>query len=288
MTRASTLILLCKAVKRSCWPIGRALLLAAACISLLPANGQSVTAPHGSVELLADAASVQAGKPFRAGLHFQLEKGWHVYWINPGDSGEPPKVRWTLPAGFRAGALEWPTPQRIEDHSLIDYGYEDEVLLPVEIHPPAALPQGREVQLAATAMWLVCRETCIPAHAALNLNLSAGARPETAKWGTLFAKTEARLPKPVPSGWRLTASVVGHQFVVDADTGRRESQALFFPVEPNLIENAAPQAVSSYARGIRLRLVKSDQLLKLPARLVGVLVLGPGKAYDVSIPVAGP
>jgi DsbC/DsbD-like thiol-disulfide interchange protein len=30
------------------------------------------------------------------GLYFKLEPGWHIYWKNAGDSGEPPRARWTL------------------------------------------------------------------------------------------------------------------------------------------------------------------------------------------------
>src|SRR5579864_944263 len=80
----------------------------------------SPDASHARVELLAAQAAAQPGRPFQVGLHFQLEPGWHIYWINPGDSGEPPRVKWTLPAGYQAGPIQWPVPQRIEDHSLID------------------------------------------------------------------------------------------------------------------------------------------------------------------------
>src|SRR5208337_2359168 len=114
------------------------------------------TGPHGTVDLIAEQSSVQPTRPFWVGLHFQLEKGWHIYWTNPGDSGEPPRVKWDLPAGFQAGSLLWPIPRRIEDHSLIDYGYQNEVLLPVEIRPPASLGMGSDVQLSATVNWLVC------------------------------------------------------------------------------------------------------------------------------------
>ncbi len=42
-----------------------------------------------------------------------MRQNWHVYWRNPGDSGLPPEVAWTLPAGFSAGPLQWPAPSRI-------------------------------------------------------------------------------------------------------------------------------------------------------------------------------
>src|SRR5437762_4954849 len=84
------------------------------------ATSASLTAPHVRVELITEDRSIHAGGDFALGLLFHLEKGWHVYWRNPGDSGSPPQVAWMLPAGFRAGAMEWPYPRRIprsEEHT---------------------------------------------------------------------------------------------------------------------------------------------------------------------------
>src|ERR1700685_3110278 len=78
---------------------------------LLCAAGTQAAAtpiPHGTLELVAENQWIAAGHDFHLGLHFQLEKGWHIYWVNPGDSGEPPRVRWQLPPGVSVGAVEWP------------------------------------------------------------------------------------------------------------------------------------------------------------------------------------
>jgi DsbC/DsbD-like thiol-disulfide interchange protein len=243
--------------------------------------------PHGTIDLIADETSVQPGRNFWVGLHFQIEKGWHIYWINPGDSGEPPQVEWNLPPGFRAGPLEWPTPRRIEDHSLIDYGYQDEVLLPVEIHPPTSLGRGRDIGLGAAIHWLVCREACVPGRAALSLTLPVQKQPpgQPSRWHSLFARTRTSLPKATPKQWRLTANLEGRRFHLDINTGRREAKAAFFPLEPNQIENAAPQHVSPYSRGVRLDLEKSDQLRGPIRNLAGVLVVGSGRAYVTNFPV---
>jgi len=245
------------------------------------------TGPHGTVDLIAERTSVQPARPFWVGLHFQLEKGWHIYWTNPGDSGEPPRVKWNLPAGFQAGSLRWPIPRRIEDHSLIDYGYQNEVLLPVEIRPPASLGMGADVQLSATVNWLVCREICVPGRAALALTLPIrrGTPGPPSPTYSLLAKARADLPRPAPQSWKVTANLDKHLFVLHVDTGKREGGATFFPFEPNQIENAAPQKASPFSRGIRIDLQKSDQLLKSPPRLTGVLVFASGQGYVIEAPV---
>ncbi len=261
--------------------------IAFVCLFAIATKAGAASGPHGTIELIAEQTSVRPAQDFWAGVHFQLEKGWHIYWINPGDSGEPPKVRWNLPPGFRAGPLQWPAPRRIEDHSLIDYGYEDEVLLPVEIHPPASLGAGRDIQLGATVNWLVCREVCIVGRAALSLALPVrkGTPGQQSAWHELFARTRANLPRAAPKQWKLAANLEGHRFLLNIDTGRPEAKATFFPFEPNQIENAAPQDVSPYFQGVRLGLEKSDRLLKPPRNLGGVLVLASGQAYVTKLPV---
>jgi len=54
-------------------------------------RAESAAIPHGTLELVAENQWIAAGHDFNLGLHFELESGWHIYWINPGDSGEPPR-----------------------------------------------------------------------------------------------------------------------------------------------------------------------------------------------------
>lgn len=59
--------------------------------------------PRGSVELLSKYDSAPRTGLMKLGLHFQLERGFHIYWKNPGDSGQAPRIHWTSPAGMNAG-----------------------------------------------------------------------------------------------------------------------------------------------------------------------------------------
>jgi DsbC/DsbD-like thiol-disulfide interchange protein len=92
---------------------------------------QSHERAHARVELIADNNASGQAPALRLGLHFELDPGWHIYWQNSGDSGQPPSVQWQLPPGFTAGAIEWPAPQRLEHPPIVDYGYENDVLLVV-------------------------------------------------------------------------------------------------------------------------------------------------------------
>ena len=248
---------------------------------------EKISAPHLSVDLVAENQYIQPGRDFSLGLLFHLEKGWHVYWKNPGDSGSPPQVQWMLPAGCRAGAIQWPYPRRIAVGPLMNYGYEDEVLFIVPMH---AAPQPKEgaAKIAAALKWVVCQEVCIAGKGDVSLELPIStAAPAPSPLHDLFAKTRALLPRPLPAKWQIKAVSFSDAFLLTARIGKPISSADFFPVDPLVIENAAPELFRNYGgKRFSLRLKKSEQLTKPVPRLKGVLVTD-GAAYEAAIAVGG-
>src|SRR5215469_1213783 len=77
--------------------LGRATILCLLCIAASHAQS-TVQAKHANLELLSTPVTEGRGD-ILLGVHFTLEKGWHIYWINPGDSGQPPSFKWILPPG---------------------------------------------------------------------------------------------------------------------------------------------------------------------------------------------
>ncbi|MGH9702038.1 MAG: protein-disulfide reductase DsbD domain-containing protein [Candidatus Acidiferrales bacterium] len=242
---------------------------------------------HTSVDLVAEADTVQPGHSLRVGVLFKLEPGWHIYWQNPGDSGEPPRIEWKLPAGFSAGAIDWPVPTRMGKPPIIDYGYENQVLLIALVRVPGKLRVGQNVVIAARAKWLVCREICVPEQAELVLNLPV--RPATerqpGKSHFLFEQTIKHLPKALPAGWSVRATSAKDSFVLTLQCPARISGLSFIPLEPDQIENSAPQKMEPSDHGARLTLAKSEQLLKSVTSLRGVVVVEGWAAYSVIVPV---
>ena len=252
------------------------------------AAAQSFTAAHAKVSLIAENNSLQPGQTGWVGVLFDLEKGWHIYWVNPGDSGERPKIQWQLPPGFLAKEIRWPTPVRLGTGTVIDYGYEGRVLLPVPMQVPADYKSGKPVMLSADIRYLICREVCIPAKAQASLAIPPANASSAPVDRELFRSTFENSPKPWPPGWKAQVSDSGGFFQLSLDTGTSESKATFFPLEEDQVDNAAPQSVMPAPRGVQIKLKKSDQLLKPIAVLKGVLVLSPGRAYEVTAAVTGP
>ena len=254
------------------------------------ADAGPVTTPHVEVELVADVDSIRPGEPFDAGLRFLLEKDWHVYWSNPGDSGLAPHLRWKVPEGTTAGELQWPHPHRIAIGPLVNYGYEGEILLPVRVTPSAGLRAGDTLTLAARADWLVCREDCVPGQTDLTLPLPVrDAAPLRSQWAPLFDATRALLPRQAPG---IKVEALRHQGrlelrLTSADggpvlAGRQPGTLSFFPSDPGLIENAADQPLTFAPDALTLALEQSHQRREPVERLRGTLVAYPGFAPDAA------
>ncbi len=152
-------------------------------------------------ELMAHAPDgVGVGKTVWLGLQLQHQPHWHTYWVNPGESGLATTVQWTLPAHTEAGAIVWPTPQRLTIGSMVNYGYSDEVLLrvPLRIEKGFAPSPVGDVEVQLSASWLVCRQECIPQEGQFALKIPA--QGSTASNGAAFEAAHVRTPKPLENG----------------------------------------------------------------------------------------
>ncbi|MFZ5668111.1 MAG: protein-disulfide reductase DsbD family protein, partial [Pseudomonadota bacterium] len=249
------------------------------------AAARPVDTGHIEAELVAQEAAVPGGTVYVA-LRQKIDRGWHTYWRNPGDSGEPTRAVWTLPAGWTAGAFIWPTPTRQPVGPLMNFGYSGEVLLPVPIGVPASARPGETATLAVAATFLVCADVCVPEDATLTLALpvvAGPARPDPV-WGSRIARVLAEAPKPAG----LTA-----RFVVDGAVvrlavtgaplaGADMAEAYFFPFSGTALEHARPQAIERGPQGLTLTLPAGFDFTSGPAptSLAGVLALG-GRAFEI-------
>ena len=251
-----------------------------------------VKAPHLIVELIADKSAISAGDHFEAGLHFILEKGWHVYWVNAGDSGEPPSIKWDAVPGLTAGPMLFPAPRRLPLGPLMDFGYEDSVVFPMLMawEPPAADANamlGKQLMLAANVNWLVCREVCIPGKAAVKLPILTVNRTSAPneKSTVLIAQALASLPKPLAAVDKAEVAAAADGFDITLTLGHREASAEFYPFDADQITYAAPQVVTPLNTGIRLHVKRAEGVASAPTHLHGLVKLANGTTYEINQPV---
>jgi thiol:disulfide interchange protein DsbD len=247
------------------------------------AASDSADAPHVHVQLLVPGNDLYSTDKLNdAGLYFKLEPGWHIYWKNPGDAGEPPHIHWSLPAGITAGPMQFAMPKRLPLGPLMDYGYEGEALFPLKLHVAESVKGGPST-LRANVDWLVCRESCIPGKAALEVKrqVYVGLYDLIYVSPPDFRRFLDRFPKPLPNGSRLGFATTAEGFRLTVETGRRETEAIFFPEDQDIIDNPAAQKLTTTAKGFQLDLKKDAQLKDAPKQLRGVIELSGGRAYEI-------
>jgi len=241
-----------------------------------PAAAQLDQLPKVHVRLISDRDAVRPGGTFTVAVEQDIRSGWHTYWSNPGDAGAATEVHWTLPPGWKAGAIQWPYPHRLPVGPLMDYGYEGTVWLLVDMTVPADAAPG-SLKLAALVQYLVCREVCIPedANAVLPLVVDRAAAPPDSASAAEFAAARAKLPAPSPWPLRFAINGEGARLYVQAPAlagSAKPVDAQFFPAHSGLVKDAAPQSFVFVKDGLVMRLTPGAKLAKR-GLLDGVLVL---------------
>lgn len=250
------------------------------CWSML-AGAAPVQQPHVLAELLSERPALTVGTQW-LGLRLTMDPEWHTYWRNPGDSGMPTQIRWTLPAGISAGEIQWPVPERIAVGPLVNHGYSNQVLLLVPLTVSAQAGPG-PFRLSAQAEWLVCKENCLPGAATFELTLPLHSGSALAPADPAFADARRQLPQPAPAGLQVSAG----NGVWRLSWPGQASQATFFVEAENTFEHAAPQPLKLVGDRTELPLTllpgaKSSELRGLlhwqPAQ-------GPAQVWSVASPV---
>ena len=275
----------------------RLILLLACLLALVaaPALAAPVNTGHIEAELVAQEAAVPGGTVFVA-VRQKIADGWHTYWRNPGDAGSATKLGWTLPAGWKAGEIVWPTPKLLLEgaapNQLGVYAYEGEVLLPVPVEVPASAKPGRSVALKVAVSFLVCAETCIPEDAVLTLTLPVTSGPPQPDkvWGSRIA--EALVAAPKSAGLTATFTHTGPMLDLAITgpplKGVDMTGATFFPFSGTVITHGAPPVIERGPEGLTLTVPAGYDFTEgtPPAVLGGVLALR-DRAFEISAE-AGP
>jgi thiol:disulfide interchange protein DsbD len=267
------------------------------CAAVLPARAQletvgdggpgPVKAQHLTAELVGFGSTIAPGGTLQAGLVLTMEEKWHVYWSNAGDSGEPPHIHWTLPAGITAGPLQFPVPSRLPLGPLMDFGYEDTAAFPVTFTAAPTVKPG-PVHIDAAVDWLVCREVCIPGKAHLGMNLVVGPPAPAPQPVGALGQALTLLPKPLPPTAKVTVHGGAKEFVLSFDnlpSAKGDQDAEFYPYDADLIVNAAEDEIEGLDNGLQIRIERAPDLTQLPPQLHGLLKLSDTESYEFTAPV---
>ena len=205
------------------------------CMAFALASTGASAAQAGSFDDLIQVEVLDGGRTadgaYHAALRLTLKDGWKTYWRAPGDAGIPPSFSWRGSRNLGNLDISWPTPRVFLTSGLRTIGYQDQLVLPIEITPEQ---QGKPIRLKGKMELGVCKEVCVPADIKFShdLDMEAGrhpaiaaalaARPYSAKEAGVRAAT-CRLT-PTETGMkveaRITAPALGSAEMVVLEPGR--------------------------------------------------------------------
>jgi thiol:disulfide interchange protein DsbD len=220
---------------------------------------------HARASLVTNFANTQQ-ESFYLGIRLQMQEGWHTYWENPGDSGDPFEVKWVTDPGIIIENVEWPTPSSIPYPPLMTFGYEGDVIFPFKVF--RSLDSSIE-NINAELEFLICADICIPEKASLSLNLRS-AKPDPML---------SRAISALPNEFIKTNSFIENGYLkVTFQSVNPLNEVYFFPRELDLLVYETSQQLDQLEDGLyQLSLPLQN---KGPVEFSGILAIN-GKGFQV-------
>src|SRR5436853_2917388 len=224
--------------------VNRLLILVLALIAWFPAHAQLPPGQKAmAVRLVPETAAPTAGSTVTLALVMTPREGWHGYWQNPGDAGVGTRIAWQLPKGATVGPLRFPVPHRLIIQGLMNYVYEGEHALLVDLDVPRSLAPGTTLPVRARVDYLVCTDRiCVPESAEVAADLEVGSK--RAQPNAAFDRYRRALPRPLGAAARFARDGGRFRLGIPLPASVEVGEAYFFPLTDRALVYSAPQAVS--------------------------------------------
>jgi len=178
------------------------LTLIALALLTVSATAQSTKSdPYVTLDVFASQTAIAKGETINIAIRQNIFDGWHTYWVNAGDSGEPISITWDLPKGISMGEINHPTPKKISYDPLVNFGHYGNPIFTQTLSVSNDF-QGNTITLNGDAFWLVCDDICIPEQQKISItlpirngekanedifNLADKKSPEVKNWNSQFS-----------------------------------------------------------------------------------------------------
>ncbi len=143
--------------------------------------------------LITDVSRVTAGETLRAGILYQMDPGWHIYWQDPGEAAIPTELSVETLQGS-AGAVQWPMPSVFRESNgfITTFGYAGEVLLFSEVE---VTDDSGVLELSVKSDFLACKVECVPGSLELTRTIPLGSSTAPSSEQDLFTRFASRVPQ---------------------------------------------------------------------------------------------
>lgn len=177
------------------------------------------------VRMLASTSRIEPGTPFQLGIALTMDAHWHVYWVNPGESGIPTYVDIAAPDGFEIDPLQFPAPDAfMMPGEVVNFGYGETVMFVATVHPPATFSddQPDAASFSADVEWLVCQDVCLPGRASADVSVPYAREGQTGRpmYRRQFEAAAALMPKSLDDERESEHRVTSEWMSVDTDQPR--------------------------------------------------------------------
>mgnify|MGYP001358839567 FL=1 len=240
------------------------------CIAI---NAVTVDTGHANVSLV-KFESVQGNQTKNLiGIRMDMQKNWHTYWKNPGDSGGPIKVNWSHNDNISISELYWPTPSLIPYEPLMTYGYKNFVIFPFEI----INSNNKNSFIEASIDFLICDDVCVPEKAFIKTNLQDIKTDSSLHdW---FLKVPAQT---LPVKASLEKDFINIRFSSPFNV----TSAIFFVDNQDIVEHASDQILSKEENNYLLKVKKIADVEPF-ANLSGVISINNNESFIIDAEIDG-
>tara|TARA_B100001564_G_scaffold292130_1_gene256347 strand:- start:1955 stop:3967 length:2013 start_codon:yes stop_codon:yes gene_type:complete len=208
-------------------------------------------ASNSSFEVIPEKNVIDAENEIFLIIRFNLEKDWHTYWINPGDSGDPASFIWELPEGFNISEPIWPTPELIPYPPLTTFGYTDELKLLFKLSLPKQINEINK--FSVISKWLVCADVCIPQEGKVSFVLSKGRSNDFSVQNILINDVKSSIPKEIKQ--KVSSKIEGGILTLNLSNFDSDiNDAYFFPYEENVVDYSISQKLNKNLDRTKLNL----------------------------------
>ena len=208
-------------------------------------------ASNSSFEIIPEKVSIFNENEIYLIVKFDLEKNWHTYWKNPGDSGEPASFEWDLPEGFEISEAIWPTPELIPYPPLTTFGYTDQLELLFKLSLPEGVKENSVIEVSSK--WLVCADVCIPQEGSVSFDLFKANQTYPSQIEQLLSKIKQKIP--LDNGKTITSKIEEDRLVLNLkELGFDITDAYFFPFRKDVIDYSVNQKLKKNDEEVSLSL----------------------------------
>ena len=105
--------------------------------------------------------------PINGAISITFPDGWSTYWKFPGPNGFTPNIKVLHKENLKSFNISWPYPKKLGPKNFTYLGYDDDLLLPVELK---RLDESKNISLILDISYGLCKSVCVVQSKILKIN----------------------------------------------------------------------------------------------------------------------